>query len=305
MPLVRRVEVGCRYVAYSGEEHLIPDPTGATSSGAGHDFLADQVLEPRGYFAVDRRCRRTGQGGRGGDGDAGRIRGSAGGSDLTFAWSPAGRVSEPTSASPALTGGDDGTETLTLTATNDHGVADRATAEVDDDRTWSRHHTARARPRRARAVTLTATVTDPGRPTPTGPVDWGDGTSRPPWSNGRASATARGHHDYAEPGATRSCSREDDDGGRTTVTRPSTPAAHRRHRSDDALTARGAPTPSAGSAARTCSKVVAATTASTAAPGTTAWAAIVARPARGRSGARPGRRRHRPRPLRRRDPAFL
>lgn len=143
------------------------------------------------------------------------LAGAAEGDGLTHVWSPGDRLDDPTAAAPVYTGHDDGTETLTYTATNGHGLGASDTAEVT---------TVNAAPEvgevdiaaDATTVTLSAAVTDPGRgDTHRAEVDWGDGTVEAlTVTQGPGTATLAGTHTYAEPGGYAVAVRvTDDDGG--------------------------------------------------------------------------------------------
>ena len=137
-PLVRQAGIVCEYVPYEGVGHLIlRSQFHRDYIRRSHDFLADQVLGLRGWFDVSADgggpyVVRTGStitlDGSGSQGE-----------DLSFAWSPADRVSDPTSPTPSLTGRRRGTETLTLTVTSSHGIVARDTVTVTTRRAHCPH----------------------------------------------------------------------------------------------------------------------------------------------------------------------
>ncbi len=134
------------------------------------------------------------------------------GEELSYAWSPAERLDDPSSARPALVGLDDGTENLGLVVTNHHGISASDQAQVvtrnAPPSVGSVETTAAGR-----SVSLAASVTDPGRAdTHTARVDWGDGIVSPASvEQGRVRAT----HTYARPGSYDVTVKvTDDDGGR-------------------------------------------------------------------------------------------
>ena len=181
-------------------------------------FVVDEVLAPRGYLdlGVD----------AGGpyevvEGSAVALGGTATGDGLTHLWSPGDRLDDPTVPAPAFTGHDDGSETLTFTATNEHGLAGSDTAEVTTRNAVPAVGEVDVREDGGTTLTLTATVSDPGRSdTHEAEVDWGDGTVEAlTITQGSGTATAAGTHTYAEPGDYAATIRvTDDDGGTATWT---------------------------------------------------------------------------------------
>jgi dienelactone hydrolase len=220
-PRAHEVGVACELVSYDGQDHFINGRVRDIMRRSG-DFLAAQVLEPRGYFDVTADA--------GGpyevdEGAAVRLDGSGSGSPgatLRYAWSPGGRVDAPGSATPALRGFDDGAETLTLAVTNEHGITASDTAEMTTRNvapTVDDVHV-RARPSR-RTVSLRATVSDPGAAdTHAATVDWGDGTTDAATVDRSAGRiTVRADHIYATRGRHEiTLTIRDDDGGTDTWT---------------------------------------------------------------------------------------
>ena len=213
--LAEEVGVGCDLVTYAGGDHGTPEGDRIQRSTA---FMVDQVLAPRGYLDV---AAEPGGPYTVAEGSTVTLDGSGStGGDLTYAWSPAGRVGDPSAARPVLTGLDDGVEDLDLVVASTHGFSARAqvqvtttnvaptvdaTATVADDGT----------------VTLAGTATDPGlADTHTATIDWGDGVSEPATVlQGSGSATLSGSHRFAGPGEfVVTLTVEDDDGGTTTWT---------------------------------------------------------------------------------------
>jgi acetyl esterase/lipase len=213
--LADEVGVGCDLVPYAGGDHGMSRGDLIQRSTT---FMVSQVLAPRGYLDV---AADAGGPYEVAEGSTVTLDGSAStGGDLTFAWSPAGRVDDPGGARPRLTGLDDGLEDLDLVVTSHHGISAGARAQVtttnvaptvDATATVSDDGT----------VALAGTATDPGlADTHTATVDWGDGVSEPATvGQASSSATLSGTHRYAEPGEyTMTVTVADDDGGTGTWT---------------------------------------------------------------------------------------
>ncbi len=208
------VAVGCELVTYAGGDH-------GSSQGdivqRSTTFIADHVLEPRGYFDVEASA--------GGpyevaEGSTVTLDGSGStGEGLTFAWSPGARVDEPNSAGPRLTGLDDGVEHLELVATNRHGISASDQAQVTTSNAAPSVASVETTVAADRSVSLAGTLTDPGvADTHTAEIDWGDGATEPATVDQESGgATTSGAHRYAEPGEYEvTLTVRDDDGGRAT-----------------------------------------------------------------------------------------
>jgi Ca2+-binding RTX toxin-like protein len=161
---------------------------------ASTEFIRDEVLEPAGYFDVSADA--------GGpyevtEGSTVTLDPSGStGDGLSFAWDPADEIA----------GVDDGTQSVTLTVTNEHGISDTDTAEVttvNAPPVISALSVTTTPP--AQTVSVQAAFTDPGTAdTHTVVADWGDGTSGP----------IAGGHTYADAGRyTVKVTVTDDDGG--------------------------------------------------------------------------------------------
>jgi acetyl esterase/lipase len=214
-PLAARVDIVCEHIGYEGDAHDTVDRRQRDIVRRGADFVTEQVLEPRGYFDVAV--------------DAGGPHAVAEGSTLTleasghpgdglsFAWTPAERLDDPRSPTPTFTGHDDATATLTVTATNSHGITaadhtDVTTLNVEPAVEGVQATVEPAGP----SVSLAAAVTDRGvADTHQAEIDWGDGTvDTATVEQGAGKATVRGTHTYAETGDHEvTLTVRDDDGG--------------------------------------------------------------------------------------------
>jgi len=213
-PAASEVGVACELVTYDGADHGIisrsPDIL-----RRGTDFLAANVLDPLGYFDV------TADAGGAYEVDEGSTveldASASSGEALTYAWGPAERVDPAGSDRPTLTGVDDGTEHLTLTVTNGHGVAASTTAEVTTRNVAPTiTDPGVAGEPTGRTVSVTAALTDPGlADTHTATVDWGDGTIEDvAVIQGAGTATFGVDHTYAVGGRYEvAVTVTDDDGG--------------------------------------------------------------------------------------------
>jgi predicted esterase len=214
-PLASAVDVACELVTYDGRDH--GQAFLADLLGRGLPFLAEHGLAPRGYFDVEAVA-----GGRYSVAEGSTVRLDASGSvgeELTYAWSPAERLDDPTSASPQVVALDDGTETLGLVVTNHHGISADDQAQVVTQNVAPTIASVEATTSGDRSVSLVASVTDPGlADTHTARVDWGDGVFSPAAVD---QGKARAAHDYSEPGSYDvTVTVTDDDGGsaQSTVT---------------------------------------------------------------------------------------
>jgi acetyl esterase/lipase len=213
-PAARAVDVACELVTYDGADHGIINRSEDILRRSS-DFLAANVLDPLGYFDVVADA-----GGPYEVDEGSTVALDASGSSgeaLTYAWAPADRVDGAGSDRPTVRGADDGTEQLTLTVTNAHGIAAGATAAVTTRNVAPTITDAGvAGGASGRTVSVTAALTDPGlADTHTASVDWGDGTvEEVVVTQGAGSATLAAGHTYAAGGRFEvSVTVRDDDGG--------------------------------------------------------------------------------------------
>ncbi|HET6950326.1 MAG TPA: neocarzinostatin apoprotein domain-containing protein, partial [Acidimicrobiales bacterium] len=206
------VGVACEIVTRDGMGH--GEPSLRELMARSSAFLGEHVLAPRGYFDV---AAEPGGPYEVAEGSTVTLDGSGStGDGLAFAWSPAERVDDPAASAPALAGLDDGSETLRLDVTSEHGIGAGAdvtvtTRNVDPALGEISAETAE------RTLSLGADLTDPGRAdTHAARIDWGDGTaSDATVAQATGSATVTGAHEYAAPGEYRvTVTAADDDGGR-------------------------------------------------------------------------------------------
>ena len=140
-------------------------------------FVVDEVLVPGGYFDVE---ADTGGPYELAEGSAVELGGSGPATDWRTAWSPADRLDDPARAHPSYTGHDDGTEALTLTVTNAHGIAARDTAEVTTVNAAPLIGDVQAEAAADRRLAVTVPLSDPASAdTHQAEVDWGEGTVEP------------------------------------------------------------------------------------------------------------------------------
>lgn len=220
-PMAAEAGITCEYVGYEGSTHGDVSRRPREVLHRATRFVVDEVLAPRGYLdlGVDAGGPYEVE-----EGSAVTLAGTATGDGLTHLWSPGDRLDDPTLPAPAFTGHDDGSDTLTYSVTNAHGLGGSDAAEVT---------TLNAAPTVGEVevaadgttVTLTARVTDPGVvDTHQAEVDWGDGTVEAlTITQGSGTATAAGTHTYAAPGAYAATIRVTDDDGGTATWTGSTP----------------------------------------------------------------------------------
>jgi acetyl esterase/lipase len=210
-PQAALVDVPCELVTYQGGGHGVGSPEEHHwRSGA---FVAEHVLEPRGYFDVTAEAGGPYEVAEGST--VGLDATGSTGDGLGYAWSPAERVDDAGSPTPNVLGRDDGTETLALRATNRHGVADHAETELITTNVDPSIGTTSLRATGTRRVAFQSSVTDPGRlDAHTATVDWGDGTVEPATvEQGAGDALVSGRHTYVRPGRyTVTLTVADDDG---------------------------------------------------------------------------------------------
>ncbi len=199
----------CEVVEYPMDDHVITQRRALFRHNA--DFLAEHMLEPRGY--LDPPVAAAGADTRVAEGasvalDAGASTDPDGGS-LTYAWTPDDHLDDPSSRTPAYRRADDGTEVLTLTVTDSHGLT--ATDQVlvtTENAPPALAVTPATAPGSAAELDLAVEITDPGvLDTHVIAVDWGDGVVE--------QVVTEGSHTYAEPGAYRVVVTATDDDGAT------------------------------------------------------------------------------------------
>lgn len=125
---------------------------------------------------------------------------------LTYSWSPATNLDDPTSATPVYSGVDDTVDVLTLTVDDEGGDVSAAEALTDsDDATVTVENVAPTVSATGDSIdeggtaTVTATVSDPGTlDTHTATIDWDDGTAPQPVT--KAALESGVQHVYGDNG---------------------------------------------------------------------------------------------------------
>lgn len=206
----------CDFVTYEGVGHGLTtfddDITRRTA-----DFLAANVLDPLGYFgpvadaggpySVVEGSTVT-LDGTGSSGDA-----------LTYDWSPADRLTDPTGPRPLWRAVDDGHEVFQLEVRDAAGATARSEATVVVQNAPPVIDSLTVGPARGgRHKKVRLAYSDPGpADTHTVSVDWGDGTETVDLRGRRGGPTSvRAGHTYAQAGTyTVTATVVDDDGGTT------------------------------------------------------------------------------------------
>jgi len=200
----------CELTEYSDQDHLFSQRRALVRRNA--DFLAEHMLAPRGYLAPP--VAAAGADVTVTEGGSAMLDGSAStepdGSDLTYAWTPAEHLDDPSSPTPAYTGADDGSEALTLTVTDSHGMAATDQVVVTTENAPPALTILPVTVAGSSTLDLASEVTDPGTlDTHVVAVDWGDGIVEP--------AVTEPTHAYAEPGRYRVIVTATDDDGATAI----------------------------------------------------------------------------------------
>ena len=212
----------CEMVTYPGDGHMIAYTVGNDIVERAAAFLAQQVLEPRGYFN-DAPAAEAGGPYEVTEGSTvaldAAVAADPAGDPRPFEWSPAGSLDDAPRAPPAFTGADDGTETLTLSVADTWGATTQDSADVTVTNVAPRVENVVDLPGKLpgpRRKIVLAAIADPGAlDTHTARIDWGDGTA----SDARVlqvdgGAIAAGRHLYRRFGVYRvTVTVTDDDGG--------------------------------------------------------------------------------------------
>jgi acetyl esterase/lipase len=198
----------CEVVEYPGVDHVMLQRRALFRRNA--DFLAEHVLTPRGY--LDPPVASAGPDATVTEGSSVTVDGGAStdpdGGSLTYSWAPARRLDDPSSPTPSYTGGDDGSEVLTLTVTDRHGMTDTDEVTLTTGNAPPALTVTPATAPGSPTLDLAVEITDPGaQDTHVIAVDWGDGDVEPMVTD----AT----HAYAEPGRHRVVVTATDDDGAT------------------------------------------------------------------------------------------
>jgi dienelactone hydrolase len=208
----------CELIEYAGVGHEVAYSRQRDIIGRATDFLAEQVLGPQGV--LDPPIADAGDDASVVEGSSVALDASASvdpdGGELTYAWAPADHLDNPTSPAPAYTAGDDGTETLTVTVSDAHGMTATDQVTVATTNATPRVAVEDTTGRGQATLTLDVDIIDPGAAdTHAVTVDWGDGVvEQVAVEQAAGSATARATHTYAEPGEfTVTVTATDDDGG--------------------------------------------------------------------------------------------
>jgi murein DD-endopeptidase MepM/ murein hydrolase activator NlpD len=139
---------------------------------------------------------------------------------LSYSWSPAANLDDPTSATPVYSGIDDTVDVITLTVDDEGGDVSAAEALTDDDDATVTVENVTPTVaavgddiNEAGTATVSATFTDPGTlDTHTATIDWDDGT--PPQAVSLAALASGVDHVYGDNGTyTVIVTVTDDDGG--------------------------------------------------------------------------------------------
>lgn len=139
------------------------------------------------------------------------------GDPLSYEWSPATHLDDPTSATPVYSGVDDTVDELTLTVTDPGGLSDTDTTTVTVANVAPSVSATGDAIDEGGTATVSATFADPGvLDTHTATIDWGDGTAPEPTpvTQGAGSGNVSASHVYGDNGVFDvTVTVTDDDGG--------------------------------------------------------------------------------------------